>query len=461
MFPGKEVTPLVFTTIGRREDLDGMNGYIRESAERFRVPALLFSLPEWTAADLGKRLAEGGFLGVKAYLSMAPDYLPAEEIRIFDFIPPHQLQVLHERKLILMLHVPRPARLKDPVNLAQILEIERTWPGIRVIIAHVGRAYCPEDVGNAFEVLGETKRMIFDISVNTNAWVFERLIRAAGPGRILFGSDLPIARMRMRRICENGIYVNLVPPGLYGDISGDRNMREVSNEEGERLTFFMYEEIAAFRKAAEACGLTRADVEAVFNGNARRLFEEIGQPAAKPQLQMFFPEERLASVPPPSLPSGYSLRTYRDGDAEGYISVMRSAGFETWDHVGAVLAACLPDGIFFAIEDSTGKIVGTACANHHPCGLHPSGGELGWVAVDPGHRGRRIGQAVTTAVLRRFRDAGYRRIYLLTDDFRLPAIKMYLELGFVPFLFAQGMEQRWREVARQLNLKGEQVPRVS
>jgi mycothiol synthase len=46
--------------------------------------------------------------------------------------------------------------------------------------------------------------------------------------------------------------------------------------------------------------------------------------------------------------------------------------------------------------------------------------------------------------------AGYRRIYLLTDDFRLPAIKTYLRLGFVPFLFEEGMEQRWREVLRRL-----------
>ena len=113
-----------------------------------------------------------------------------------------------------MLHIPREKRLKDPVNLAQMLEIERRYPNVKVIIAHVGRAYCPEDVGNAFEVLAETENMMFDFSANTNAEIFQQLIKAVGTKRIMFGSDLPITRMRLRRIYENGTYINLVPEGL-------------------------------------------------------------------------------------------------------------------------------------------------------------------------------------------------------------------------------------------------------
>jgi hypothetical protein len=82
---------------------------------------------------------------------------------------------------------------------------------------------------------------------------------------------MPILRMRMRRICENGIYVNLVPPGLYGDVSGDPHMREVGAEEGEQLSFFLYEQLHAFRRAAEAVGLSRADVEDVFYNTAAKI----------------------------------------------------------------------------------------------------------------------------------------------------------------------------------------------
>jgi len=196
-----------------------------------------------------------------------------DQIRIFDFLPHHQLEVLNEHGWIVMLHIPRCARLRDPVNLADMLEIDRRYPKAKVIIAHVGRAYCPQDVGDAFAVLKETQRLLFDISANTNATVFEQLIRTVGPRRILFGSDLPITRMRMRRICEKGNYVNLVPKGLYGDVSDDKHMREVAGGQAEALSFFLYEEIDAFRRAAQATGLTTADMEDVFYANAARLID--------------------------------------------------------------------------------------------------------------------------------------------------------------------------------------------
>jgi len=277
MAPGKQITPLIFATIpnadqnARGEELARMNAYVSRSARENNVPALCFTDPAWDAEQTEAELIRGGFLGAKSYLALAPQYLPRAEIRILDFFPPHQLEVFDRRAAIVMLHIPRDGRLRDPVNLAQMLHIERTYPNIKLIIAHVGRAYCNHDVGDAFEVLGESERMLFDISANTNAWVFERLIRAVGPKRILFGSDMPVLRMRMRRMTEDDHYVNVVPRGLYGDVSGDRNMAEADGQEAEKLTFFLYEEIDAFRRAAEATGLTAGDVEDVFHNNAMEL----------------------------------------------------------------------------------------------------------------------------------------------------------------------------------------------
>ncbi|MEW5815660.1 MAG: amidohydrolase family protein [Spirochaetota bacterium] len=268
MFPGKSVTPLMFSLVTREEDFDSLNNYVRDSAARYRYPALLFTPPWWRGEEMEQRIIQGGFKGIKVYLNLAPEYIPVGEIRIFDFLPHHQLEVINRHRWIVMLHIPRNDRLNDPVNLAQMLEIERKYPDVRLIIAHVGRAYCPEDVGHAFEVLSETQQMMFDFAANTNDYVFTKLIQAVGPKRILFGSDLPILRMRMRRVCEGGNYVNLVPRGLYGDVSGDKNMRAVEGEEAEKLTFFMYEELLAFKKAAVATGLTKKDIEDIFYNNA-------------------------------------------------------------------------------------------------------------------------------------------------------------------------------------------------
>ncbi len=274
MFPDKHVTPLIFPSVlSGNDDLTAQNRYASDCSRDHGVPALIWSIPTWTAEELEEQIVAGGFLGLKSYLSHAPAYIPEPEIRVFDSFPHKHLEVLDRHGWIMMLHLPRPGRLRDPVNLAQVLEIERTYPNIKLIIAHVGRAYCPEDVGDAFDVLAETENVVFDISANTCAENFEALLRAVGPGRVLFGSDMPILRMRMRRICEGGVYVNLVPKGLYGDVSDDPHMREVSGPEAEAMTFFMYEELDAFHRAAEAVGLSEDDLRDVFHDNASRIIE--------------------------------------------------------------------------------------------------------------------------------------------------------------------------------------------
>jgi predicted TIM-barrel fold metal-dependent hydrolase len=236
LFPGKKVLPLIFGfALSSGDDIHAGNQYVSECGRKNRVPALLFADPRWDEIELEERIASRNFLGVKVYLTRADPRIPEKDIQIYDFLPRRQLRVLDRRGAILMLHIPRPGRLRDPLNLSQIIEIERQYQNVKIIIAHVGRAYCPEDVGNAFEVLGETRKVTFDISANTCAATFEQAIRAVGPERILFGSDLPITRMRMRRICEGGNYLNLIPRGLYGDVAGETHLRELETRPETRF----------------------------------------------------------------------------------------------------------------------------------------------------------------------------------------------------------------------------------
>ncbi len=269
LFPDKNVTPLVFAGLPERSELDSYNLFVEKSVMGKNIPALIFSDPAWAPDMLERKIISGGFYGAKSYLSLAPENIPVDEICIYDFFPKTHLKVLNRLGMIVMLHLPRKKRLADPLNIRQLVEIEKDYPDIKLIVAHVGRAYCKDDIGDAFKALSNTRKMFFDFSANTNAFVFEELIKAVGPKRILFGSDMPITRMRMKRIERDGIYVNVVPRGLYGDVSGDPNMMEVDGEEAERLSFFMYEEIAAFKEAAEKTGLSKTDIENIFYSNAK------------------------------------------------------------------------------------------------------------------------------------------------------------------------------------------------
>ena len=267
MFPGKTVTPVLMGW--PMADLPKTNAYTAKCAAEYRLPALYCTDYSMTAEHLEEAVKKGGFLGLKPYLNNSPAYIPANEVRIYDFLPPEHLAVADKHGWIVMLHISRPARLRDPVNIAQLMEIEEKYPNLRLIVAHIGRAYSKEDLGDAFEALKHTKRMLFDFTANTLDLAMETCLNAVGPGRLMFGSDLPIVKMRMFRTTENGFYINHVPRGLYGDVSSDPHMRETDRID---VTSFMYEELLAFRRCAEKLALTKDEVADIMGRNAARLF---------------------------------------------------------------------------------------------------------------------------------------------------------------------------------------------
>lgn len=267
MFPGKAVKPVLMTTpIARLEE---GNAYALSCARQYGLPVLYCTSYDTPIDELRRAMETDGFCGIKPYQNNSPNYIPAGEVRIFDFLTPEHLELMDELGGIVMLHIPRSKRLRDGLNLAQMLQIEERYPKVKLIIAHIGRAYSPEDIGDAFEVLKATKNMMFDFCANTLDIAMMECIKAVGAGRLMFGSDMPITKMRMYRVSENGRYVNVVPRGMYGDVSGDPNMRETDKPD---ITTFMYEELLAFKRCAQALKLTRAEIDDILCHNAARLF---------------------------------------------------------------------------------------------------------------------------------------------------------------------------------------------
>jgi len=172
------------------------------------------------------------------------------------------------------------------------------------------------------------------------------------------------------------------------------------------------------------------------------------------QLQMVWPKDRLKSRPERPVPEGYQLRSFREGDEDAYIQVMRMAGFTSWgsESLNAVVEDAIPDGIFFVEETATLKIVATAMCWHRPTAIFPDGYEMGWVAADSAHSGKGLGRIVTAAATRALLEHGARQIYLLTDDFRLPGIKSYLSVGYLPLFHEPDMRERWQKVCSALGL---------
>lgn len=171
---------------------------------------------------------------------------------------------------------------------------------------------------------------------------------------------------------------------------------------------------------------------------------------SSPQLQMVWPAHLHNAPPAIQLPTGYFLRTHQPEDEPRFFQLMELAGWPGWDEevLQPWLPRILPKGWFMAIHEENDEIIASAMALHSD--VYPSGGELGWLTGDPAHAGKGLGLAVSTAVIARFIEEGSRNIHLYTEDYRLAALKIYLKLGFAPFLYAPGMLERWRAIYHQL-----------
>lgn len=267
LFEGKKVIPVIFgNSVQRYKE---HNAYVESVSKKYGFPALYWTRYEIPTEELEKEVLSGGYQGLKPYLGGCKQGVSPAEADIFDFLPKNHLELANKHGWKVVLHLSKSDRLKNKSNLETLLDIEQKYPNVKLIVAHVGRAYADEDVGNAFDLLKNTQNMIFDFSANTNSSVITKCIETVGTQRVLFGTDLPIAKMKMRRIVENGNYINIIPKGLYGDVSGDIHMRESSDK---NITNFTYEILLAFKQSAKDLSLSRKDVEDIMSGNACKLY---------------------------------------------------------------------------------------------------------------------------------------------------------------------------------------------
>ena len=272
LFPQKTVIPVLYSHTDAAIDTVRSNAYVLSCAKKYHFPALYLSRPDEPLENIERNVLQGGFSGLKVYLEFAPAYIPADEIRIYDFIPPEQLALADKYGWVVQIHIARPKRLADPVNYVQLLDIEQKYPNLQLLVAHLGRAYADTDIGNALEYLKHTEKTVWDFTANTNSYVMEQVLNYFGAERFIYGSDFPIFRMHARRVIENGFYINEIPINSLGDVSVDSHMREISYPEADKITFFIYEEILACKRAAEKLGLSQKDIDNIFYRNSARIF---------------------------------------------------------------------------------------------------------------------------------------------------------------------------------------------
>jgi glutamate-1-semialdehyde 2,1-aminomutase len=268
LFPGREVRALVFGSVDAKVDLDSTNAYVRDAARTHGWDALMVPSLGDDAETLLAKVREGGFLGFKPYWTFAAEKrgIPQNDVTLEDMIPAGVREAADRGGLIIMTHIPRAGRLADPVNISGLRKLCADAPRAKIVLAHFGRSYFPEAVGDGL-ILADLDNLYPELSFVQDWEVVEMVLGAFDRRKVLFGLDLPTAQEKGKMIGINGqrhfftkrphAWSAHVEPGAY----------EV------RCTLFAYEVCRAIRKAAERLKLSRDEVEDVFCRNAERLVD--------------------------------------------------------------------------------------------------------------------------------------------------------------------------------------------
>lgn len=165
------------------------------------------------------------------------------------------------------------------------------------------------------------------------------------------------------------------------------------------------------------------------------------------QLRMIWPgTERPPRI---ALPEGYAIRSFREGDEESYAALLNNKALGNWtvEKLQSILTNPLsPGGVYFVTWGD--GLVATACALDRG-GAEKRLGEVGWIAAEPAHKGKRLGMAVSAAAVDHLLDRGFDEIYLLTDHWRYPALKTYLKLGFEPRRDGPDDRYLWQKICER------------
>ena len=172
------------------------------------------------------------------------------------------------------------------------------------------------------------------------------------------------------------------------------------------------------------------------------------------QLSMIITAEAAVRMPTSTTPSGFTLRDYRPGDEDSWVSLVNTGDYGSgWDRIRFDEYISAPERKEGSrVVERDGIIVAATFASVQPD--IDDMGRVDFVTSLPEYRGFGLGRLVCNEVVRYLVDRGYSRVILFTDDWRLPAIGLYLSMGFEPQITREDMPARWQAIRRNLEASG-------
>ncbi|MCG3181898.1 MAG: hypothetical protein BIFFINMI_04338 [Phycisphaerae bacterium] len=261
-YPGRETAAVCFGSPHPEHDQAANDRYVADSCDGRRMFALRLIDPDNDPDDVRADVAGGRFVGFKPYLTYVRKADP-NTVEVREMLPDPIMRIADEFGLIVMLHIPRKARLADPLNHRQVRERCERYPRAKIVLAHIGRAYYLKNVVGHIERFADLPNCYVDLAMLNHAGVLEYAFSHFPAARILYGTDLPIAAAPGKSVEINNQYTYVTPvPWELSICDGGGRIR---------FTSFLYEELRAIRDAVGRLGLGRGFVEDLFYNNGMRL----------------------------------------------------------------------------------------------------------------------------------------------------------------------------------------------
>ena len=167
--------------------------------------------------------------------------------------------------------------------------------------------------------------------------------------------------------------------------------------------------------------------------------------------QLHMRKSNMENLPPLSLPCGFSLQSHVTGMESEWEALIEDAFGHHFSFEDCIIRAggYKPEYVLYLKED--GKTIATATAVEKE--TFPNEGWFRMVGVSSKARGMGVGRLIALAALHSLAARGYNSVVLSTDDNRIPALRLYLSLGFEPIVFDQEHQDRWDKVMSVLKSK--------
>jgi len=213
--------------------------------------------PEWVRQEV-RRL---GLHGLKCYFTSAavedvwaadlPDYLPEPLVAVAD-----------QEGWPIVVHLVKPRAVADPSNIHWIRHYCRSYPNMKLILAHSARAFQPGHNLDGLGQLTDLGNLYFDTSANCRPFAHEVVLKLFGHRKLIYGSDSPICGlMRGTTVAVGDSFVWL---------TGDSPLWR--QEYGRiRPVLLGLEHIRSLKWAAWSAGLDDGAIEDIFWNNAAEL----------------------------------------------------------------------------------------------------------------------------------------------------------------------------------------------